>query len=76
MSIQDYIQTLQVRIDTLKEGDTFCTDFHGNEFTLTADPFPNTYFGDKTGLIAKVEDHLGQFDILTLPYGYVVYQTN
>jgi hypothetical protein len=73
MSIQDYIQTLQVRIDTLKEGDRFCINFHEREYTLTADPFPNEHYGDKTGLILKVNE---PFDILTLPYGYVVYQTS
>jgi hypothetical protein len=77
MSIQDYIQTLQVRIDTLKAGDTFCIDFDGAEYTLTADPFPNNHYIDKTGLVIKTRlNGRGEFELFTLPYGFVVYKTS
>lgn len=77
MSIQDYIATLQVRVETLRQGDTFCIDgIHGMEHTVTTDPFPNTYFGDKTGLVIKFETPNSQWDLLTLPYGFIVYKTN
>jgi hypothetical protein len=76
MSIQDYIQTLQVRIDTLKAGDTFCIDFDGAEYTLTADPFPNNHYIDKTGLVIKTRLVNGSFELFTLPYGFVVYKTS
>jgi hypothetical protein len=76
MSIQDYIATLQVRVETLRQGDTFCIGgIHGIEHTVTEDPFPNTLFGDKTGLVIKFDCN-GQWDLLTLPFGMVVYKTN
>ena len=76
MSIQDYIQTLTCRVETLKQGDTFCIGgIHGVEHTVTADPFPNTHFGDKAGLVIKFDCN-GQWDLLTLPYGFIVHKTN